>query len=324
MPVSEPAPLHAAIIEALGGGGAFLFRQLTEVLDLQDDLHDADDRTIADALWDLVWSGRVSNDTFAPIRTLVGRGGAHRTTRPAPRGRIHGRRIQPRVALQGPPTVSGRWFALPEAPADSTSLQLARTEPLLGRYGVVTRGSVMAEGTPGGFAGVYRVLRELEQTGACLRGYYIETLGAAQFAAPATVDRMRTHVNDDDAVTDAEALTLAATDPANPFGAALPWPTRAVESTHRPARKAGSLVVIHDGRLVLYLERGGKKALAFDEEPARLAAASASLASTVRARRVHRLSVETVDGRPITDSPLGEALREAGFERTPKGLRLDA
>ncbi len=318
-PTWEPAPLLDAIIEALGGGGAFLFRQLTELLPDEDD-----DRTIADALWELVWAGRVSNDTFAPMRTLVGRGGAHRTTRPTPRGRIHGRRVQPRVALQGPPTVSGRWFALPAPATDSTVLQLARTESLLGRYGVVTRGSVMAEGTPGGFAGVYRVLRELEQTGACLRGYYIDSLGAAQFAAPSTVDRMRTYVNDDDAVTDDEALTLAATDPANPFGAALPWPARTNDSKHRPARKAGSLVVMHDGRLVLYLERGGKKALMFDHDPARLAAAATSLASTVRARRVHRLSVETVDGDPITDSPLGEALREAGFERTPKGVRLDA
>ncbi len=314
----DPAALHTAIIEALGGGGAYLFRQLT------DSLEEDDDSTIADALWDLVWAGRISNDTFAPMRTLVGRGGAHRTTRPPPRARIHGRRVQPRVALKGPPTVSGRWFALPATPTDPTALQLARTQSLLGRYGVVTRGSVMAEGTPGGFAGVYRVLRELEQTGACLRGYYIDTLGAAQFAVPSTVDRMRTHVSDDDAVADVEALTLAATDPANPFGAALPWPARTTDSQHRPARKAGSLVVLHDGRLVLYLERGGKKALVFDHDPARLAASAASLAATVRARRVHRLTVETVDGEPITDTPLGHALRDAGFERTPKGVRLDA
>lgn len=133
---------------------------------------------------------------------------------------------------------------------------------------------------------------------------------------------MRTHVFDDDAVTDADAVTLAATDPANPFGAALSWPARDTDSKHRPARKAGSLVVMHDGRLVLYLERGGKKALVFDDS--RLAAAAESLASTVRARRVHRLSVESVDGESITDTPLGEALRAAGFERTPKGLRLDA
>ncbi|MCW2799696.1 MAG: ATP-dependent helicase [Aeromicrobium sp.] len=318
----EPEALHTAISTALDGGGAFLFRQLTDAIDADD----IDDRTVAQALWDLVWAGQVSNDTFAPIRTLVGRGGAHRTTRPAPRARIHGRRGPAlRVALQGPPTVSGRWFALNETVSDPTRLQLARTEALLGRYGVVTRGSVMAEQTPGGFAGTYRVLRELEQTGACLRGYYIDTLGAAQFASPATVDRIRTHTRDEDQPSTDPARTLAATDPANPFGAALPWPARTDESIkHRPARKAGSLVVMHDGHAVLYLERGGKKALVFDTDPVRLAAAAASLAQTVRSRRVNRLSVETADGQPVSTTALGEALREAGFERTPKGLRLDA
>ncbi|KQV75871.1 DEAD/DEAH box helicase [Aeromicrobium sp. Root344] len=318
----EADSLQATIADALDGGGAFLFRQLADTVGTDD--HGA----LADALWDLVWSGRVSNDTFAPVRTLVGRGGAHRTTRPTPRARIHGRRARaPRVALQGPPTVSGRWFALAETSSDPTSLQLARTESLVGRYGVVTRGSVMAEQTPGGFAGVYRVLRELEQTGAVLRGYYIETLGAAQFAAPATVDRMRGHVTDDDRPSDAAALTLAATDPANPFGAALPWPERSTDdegTRHRPARKAGSLVVIHDGRLVAYLERGGRKVLMFDDQPARLAAAAASLATTVRAKRISRLSIETADGQSVAGTPFGEALLEAGFERTIKGLRLDA
>ncbi|MCW2839756.1 MAG: ATP-dependent helicase [Aeromicrobium sp.] len=320
--------LHTAIVDALDGGGAFLFRQLVDALTAQDP-DNADHGDVAAALWELVWSGRISNDTFAPVRTLVGRGGAHRTTRPAPRARLHGRRVSrsPRVAQQGPPTVSGRWFSLAESETDSTARQLARAEALVGRYGVVTRGSVVAEQTPGGFAAVYRVLRELEQTGSVLRGYYVETLGAAQFGAPATVDRMRSHVTDDDRPTDTPALTLAATDPANPYGAALPWPDRAGddESTrHRPARKAGSLVVMHDGQLVLYLERGGKKALVFDDDPARLAAAAASLARTVRGRRISRLTIETAGGQPVSSSPLGEALIEAGFERTIKGVRLDA
>ncbi len=323
-PFKAPSPdsLHGQIAEALDGGGAFLFRQLVEALPIDDH---AD---VATALWDLVWSGRISNDTFAPVRTLVGRGGAHRTTRPAPRARLHGRRVRsPRVAAQGPPTVSGRWFTLAETANDPTSLQLARTEALVGRYGVVTRGSVMAEQTPGGFAAIYRVLRELEQSGSVLRGYYVETLGAAQFAASSTVDRMRTHVVDDERPSDAAAITLAATDPANPYGAALPWPPRAEDdeaSGHRPARKAGSLVVMHDGWLVVYLERGGKKAIVFDADPARLAAAAASLASTVRARRINRLTIETAGGQPVASSPLGEALLEAGFERTIKGVRLDA
>ncbi len=318
----EPNSLQSTILEALDGGGAFLFRQLAGAVGTDDH------SDLASALWDLVWSGQVSNDTFAPVRTLVGRGGAHRTARAAPRARIHGRRVRsPRVALQGPPTVSGRWFALSETASNPTSIQLARTESLVGRYGVVTRGSVMAEQTPGGFAAIYRVLRELEQTGSVLRGYYIETLGAAQFAAPSTIDRLRGHVSDDDRPTDSPGVTLAATDPANPYGAALPWPDREAgddSSRHRPARKAGSLVVIHDGRLVLYLERGGKKALVFDHDPIRLSAAALSLASIVHARRIHRLSIETANGQPVGSTPFGEALREAGFERVLKGLRLDA
>jgi ATP-dependent Lhr-like helicase len=323
----DPDSLHATIAQALDGGGAFLFRQLIDVLSAQgpDTVDHAD---VASTLWDLVWAGRISNDTFAPVRTLVGRGGAHRTQRPAPRARLHGRRVRsPRTALQGPPTVSGRWFSLAESADDPTSLQLARTESLVGRYGVVTRGSVMAEQTPGGFAAIYRVLRELEQSGSVLRGYYIETLGAAQFGAPATVDRMRAFVLEDDRPTDAAAVTLAATDPANPYGAALPWPDRVVDdggTRHRPARKAGSLVVMHDGHLVLYLERGGKKALVFDDDPGRLAASARSLATLVRARRMTRLTIETADGRPIGASPLGDALLEAGFEQTIKGVRLDA
>jgi ATP-dependent Lhr-like helicase len=326
-PPPDAGSLPASIADALDGGGAFLFRQLVETL-AADDPDRADHAAVAAALWDLVWSGRVSNDTFAPVRTLVGRGGAHRTTRPAPRARLPGRRVRsPRVASQGPPTVSGRWFTLSETAGDSTSLQLARTEALVGRYGVVTRGSVMAEQTPGGFSAVYRVLRELEQTGAVLRGYYVETLGAAQFGAPATVDRMRAYVLDDERASDDPALTLAATDPANPYGAALPWPERPADdegTKHRPARKAGSIVVLHDGRLVLYLERGGKKALVFDDDPARLAAAARSLVTTVRARRISRLTIETAGGQPVAASLVGEALLEAGFERSIKGVRLDA
>ncbi|KAA1373617.1 ATP-dependent helicase [Aeromicrobium fastidiosum] len=329
----DPDALPATIAAALDGGGAYLFRQLIDTLTAQQPEGvgvgtGVDQAEVAAALWSLVWSGHISNDTFAPVRTLVGRGGAHRTTRPAPRARLHGRRVRsPRVALQGPPTVGGRWFSLAETADDPTSQQLARTESLVGRYGVVTRGSVMAEQTPGGFAAIYRVLRELEQSGSVLRGYYIETLGAAQFGAPATVDRMRAFVLDDERPTDATAVTLAATDPANPYGAALAWPERPVDDAgtrHRPARKAGSLVVMHDGHLVLYLERGGKKALVFDDDPARLTAAARSLVSLVRARRMSRLTIETVDARPVASSALGEALIEAGFEQTVKGLRLDA
>jgi ATP-dependent Lhr-like helicase len=322
--VPEPDAIGQAVLDALDGGGAFLFRQLTAAVE------ESDDSLVAEALWQLVWSGRVAGDTFAPLRAILGGRGAHRSSSRSPRARLRsgrGRAPSPRLAQQGPPTVSGRWFRLDRAETEPTKLQLARTEALLSRYGIVTRGSVVAEQTPGGFAAVYRVLRELEQTGACLRGYYVDTLGAAQFASPATVDRLRSHQRDDDPPVEVEAIVLAATDPANPFGAALPWPdvVDADESSrHRPARKAGSLAVLHDGHAVLYLERGGRKVLVFDDDPRRLAPAATALAALVRAGRVPRLTVETAGGRSVGSTALGEALREAGFVPHPKGLRLDA
>jgi ATP-dependent Lhr-like helicase len=188
---------------------------------------------------------------------------------------------------------------------------------------VVTRGAVAAEQTPGGFAAMYRVLRELEQTGACLRGYYIDGLGAAQFAAPASVDRLRSHLRDPDTrASDAPAIVLAATDPANPYGAALAWPARP-DSAHRPARKAGAVVVIHDGRLVLYLERGGRKALSFDRDPVRLAAAASAVARAVRRGAFRRITIESVDGVQVSRTAWDEPLRAAGFQSHPKGLRID-
>jgi ATP-dependent Lhr-like helicase len=322
---AEPDELGAAILQTLHGGGAFLFRQIC------DALHEPDHTLVADALWQLVWAGRVAGDTFAPVRAMLSNRGAHTTSARSPRARLRSGRVRTpslRSGQLGPPTVTGRWFELEAVESDPTKLQLARTEALLARYGVVTRGSVMAEQTPGGFAATYRVLRELEQAGACLRGYFVDTLGGAQFASPTTVDRLRTLQRDDDSEAPAvPAMVLAATDPANPFGAALPWPEVVDpdgESRHRPARKAGALVVIHDGCAVLYLERGGRTVLILSDNPARLAPAAAALAALVQDGRVPRLSVETVAGRPVGSTALGDALRAAGFREHPKGLRLDA
>ncbi len=315
-PRTEAADTPAErLVDILGDSGAWLFVELTARVD------DTDREVLVDTIWDLVWSGRVSNDTFAPVRSLVAGGGAHRTKRQAPRARVSGGRMRaPRAVV--PPIASGRWFALaPEG--ESAAEHIARAETLLNRYGVVTRGSVQAEQTPGGFAATYRVLREMEQNGSALRGYFVDSLGAAQFAAPGVVDRLRSHVRDQDEPADSPAVTLAATDPANPFGAALPWPDRGTEG-HRPARKAGSLVVIHDGHPVLYLERGGKSALTFTGQTQSLAAAAESLVATVRRGRLGRLTVQTADGAPIATTDLGEALAAAGFEAHLKGLRLDA
>jgi ATP-dependent Lhr-like helicase len=190
----------------------------------------------------------------------------------------------------------------------------------------------------GGFGALYPVLRALEDAGQCRRGYFVEGLGAAQFALPGAVDRMRAMADRarDTAVADPwdigsvsarqgpRVTVLAAADPANAYGAALPWPDRPGESPggHRPGRKAGALVVLADGELVLYVERGGKTLLSWTSEPALLEPASAALAGAVRAGALGRLTVERADGGDVYDSPLANALESAGFRATPRGLRL--
>jgi ATP-dependent Lhr-like helicase len=193
---------------------------------------------------------------------------------------------------------------------------------------------------PGGFAAVYPVLRALEETGRCRRGYFVEGLGAAQFALPGAVDRMRAlrdpagpsarpSAGPDgsaDAMSSRRALVLSAADPANAYGAALPWPPRPDEAAggHKPGRKAGALVVLMDGLLVLYVERGGRTLLSWSDEPDILGPAAAALARAVREGALGRLTVERADGTGVYDSPLAQALRDAGFHPTPRGLRLRA
>jgi ATP-dependent Lhr-like helicase len=201
---------------------------------------------------------------------------------------------------------------------------------MLERYGVVTREAVLAEGVEGGFAGVYGVLKAMEESGSVRRGYFVAGLGAAQFALPGAVDRLRSERHeavDDDLRPPAPPVVLAATDPANPYGAALPWPeppvTAAGETSgHRAGRKAGALVCLVDGALVLYIERGGKTVLAFSDDPAVLAAAASSVAAVVRRGGTDRLAIESANGAFVLGTPLGEALAAAGFSETPRGLRL--
>ena len=254
---------------------------------------------------------------------------ARRHARPAPGcGAGRGRASSPRIAQQGPPTVSGRWFRLDDAETDPTKLQLARTEALLARYGVVTRGSVVAEQTPGGFAATYRVLRELEQTGACLRGYYIDTLGAAQFASPATVDRLRSHQRDDD-TTPPTSRRSCSRQPTRPTRSVRrsPGPTSSTPTsrpaTGRPARPGRSPSSTTATPCCTSSAAGARSScsttIRVDSTPA-----AAALAALVRTGRVPRLTVETAGGRSVGSTALGDALREAGFVPHPKGLRLDA
>ncbi|WP_457100422.1 ATP-dependent helicase [Microbacterium sp. P5_E9] len=310
--------LEAQLLASLALGGAYFAGQLRQLTGAENE------QSVIDALWALTWSGRVTNDTFAPVRTLIGGGSqAHRTTRRAPRARLYRGAAVRTVAASVPPrptAVGGRWSLLPTPEPDPTLHATAAASLLLDRYGVVTRGSVQSEGLPGGFAQAYRVLAGFEEAGHCRRGYVIEKLGAAQFAASTTVDRLRGFAGVPDPAP-LTAVTLAATDPANPYGAALAWP--ALEGVgHRPGRKAGGLVVLVDGALVLYLERGGKSALAFDDDAQRVAAAARDLAATARARRLDTLTIEQVNGAFVYGTEVGRALRDAGFVESTRGLTL--
>ncbi|MET8046619.1 ATP-dependent helicase [Streptosporangium sp. NPDC005286] len=330
-------PVHGAVLEVLGGGGALFFRELASRAGVLLAGSVPDDRALSAAVWDLVWSGRITGDTLAPLRATLGTGRpAHR---PAPTRRR--RAVLP--SRSGPPTVGGRWWTLPAPAEDATQRAHAQAEVLLERYGVVTRGAVTAERLPGGFAAVYQVLRAFEESGRCRRGYFVEGLGGAQFALPGAVDRMRAMSVSLTAPPSAapvpdpwssrkpegagesgrRAVVLAATDPANPYGAALPWPAHPGEVSHKPGRKAGSLVVLVDGHLILYVERGGKTLLSFSGDD-RLRPAVDALVLAVRDGALGKLTVERADGTAINDSPLAAALESAGFHPTPRGLRLRA
>ncbi len=345
----ELGDLHRGILAALASGGAYFFRSLS------DAVGSTDDTALTSALWDLVWSGRVTGDSLAPLRArLAGGRTAHRTSRAGPRttryagrpGRGPGRPGRPNLpSRSGPPTTAGRWSLLPDVETDPTVRAAAVAETLLDRHGVLTRGAVVAERTPGGFAATYRVLSAFEDAGRVRRGYFVEGLGAAQFATGGAVDRLRAGstplgptAGD---VEPGRTLVLAAADPANPYGAALPWPQRptveaapdaaadaaATSATgHKAARKAGALVVMTGGALVLYVERGGKSLLSFTDDPAALAAAADALALSVRDGALGRLTVERADGAGLlgSDHPLAAALEHAGFHATPRGLRLRA
>ena len=345
-------PVHQAVLDALDGGGALFFRAIADRVfaSLPADAARSTDREVASAIWDLVWAW-LTNDTLAPLRTVLGSG---RPVAPAadgsgtsparaygrPGGGLsrrpgYGRAVLP--SRSGPPTVSGRWSALPPAESDPTRRRHAQARALLERHGILIRGAAAAEHVSGGFGALYPVLRALEEAGQCRRGYFVEGLGAAQFALPGAVDRMRAMA--DTARASAVAadswatppgqparrmIVLSAADPANAYGAALPWPERPEDSAtgHKPGRKAGALVVLCDGELVLYVERGGKTLLSWTSEPELLEPASAELAAAVRAGALGRLTVERADGAGVYDSPLARALESAGFRPTPKGLRL--
>lgn len=339
----EPHPLelsglHRSVLDALSGGYGLFFRQIAD--QVRAHTHpEATDPQLADAVWDLAWSGRLTNDTLAPLRALLGSGRtagatAHRARRTVPRGRYGSLTAAARTASRsGPPTVAGRWSLLPAREPDPTVRAHALARTLLDRYGVVTRGAVAAEGIEGGFSAVYRVLSVFEDNGQARRGYVVEGLGAAQFAMDGAVDRLRATASAGERAeggAPGRAVVLAAADPASAYGAALPWPEPPEGSQHKAGRKAGSLVVLVDGALSLYMERGGKTLLAWPGAPGepvgpedpRLAAATGALAAAASSGALGTVTVERINGTAALTSPLGPLLETAGFHATPKGLRL--
>lgn len=368
-------------------GGLFFSQIQTQLAALATSLGNTPPsaQEISTALWNLVWAGLVTGDTFAPVRALISGGAsAHKVAAPAPRARSVGMRRgasrlsasrlgvgvgrAPAVSAQVAPIDGGRWARIEAEPLDATVAAAARAELLMDRYGVLTRGAVAVEDTPGGFAGVYRVLSAAEEKGLARRGYFIEGLGAAQFSTSATVDRLR--AADDttgadeghDAAPGASAYTpvrrkrysvtlLAATDPANPYGAALPWPTpvpwdsNRTPIKHKPGRKAGAVVILVDGELTLYLERGGKTLLPFTDQTDRVEVSAPLIGQLVRAGVADKIVIETAGGVDVLSSPgplppapdqpdaaaesgehpvltLRRALLAAGFYATPRGLRM--
>ena len=297
--------IHERLRAHLGTHGASFWPELFRASE------EADERAVLSALWDLVWAGEVTNDTLAPLRAFLGRG--------SKRSRGSGRPRPGALRRAGPPAAAGRWSLVAPLldPAPSpTETAHARAMQLLDRHGVLTREAVLAEGAPGGYAGVYGVLRALEESGKVRRGYFVDGLGAAQFAAPGAVERLR-ELREPDR-TESIVLSLAAADPAQPYGAALAWP----ESAGRPARTAGAYVVLADGALAAYLERGGRTLVTFDD------AANSdwpdALAALVKDGRVRRIELSRIDGEPATSSPHADRLRTAGFVDGYRGLSLRA
>ena len=380
LPLDSFGPLHRAILAELAGENALFFRGLMSRLDEQA-LEDTTSDRVLDALWELLWAGHLTNDTLTPLRALLGAGKtAHRAKRPTPRGRYASLRLSAPLpgAEQALTTVqaaraAGRWSrvrrlgptatATPSqpkptpaassgllSPAQLAQLAQIQAEVLLDRYGLVTRGSVGAErggvGALGNFSAAYRVLSAFEEVGRVRRGYFVDGLGAAQFAADGVVDRLRTEPSGFGGRKDAPAtVVLAATDPANAYGASVDWPHRQPSGSgtsddsaklgHRPGRKAGALVVLHDGQLAWYVERGGRTVLTFHQDPEILEISARALAESVRAGRVGALTIAAVDGVPVLSSerssvgaagrdvaPGPAALVKAGFSLMPQGLRM--
>ncbi|MXV99001.1 MAG: DEAD/DEAH box helicase [Acidimicrobiaceae bacterium] len=314
--------VHDALRDRLRDGGASFWPDLVAAAQTASLPYDTE--TVLAALWDLVWAGEVTNDSLAPLRARIAghrSGGSRR--QPSRAGRTSSRAGRSRrgrlrlggLSATGPPSAAGRWSLveplLSPQPAPTESA-LARAHQLLDRYGVVTRETALGEGQEGGFAGVYPVLKALEERGEARRGYFVAGLGAAQFALPGAVDRLRGTRTPE---PDAPPVVLAATDPAQPYGAALAWP----DSPGRPARTAGAHVVLADGLPLVVLERGGRSLTTFEGAESNDAWIEAII-GLVKDGRLRKLEIGKVDGTAVRETPWAARLEAAGFTSAYKGM----
>lgn len=295
--------VQRALLEHLGARGASFFVALQAVCP------GATAEEVLAALWDLVWAGLVTNDTFQPLRSL---------------GPIRGRTPRQRARAIAK-AAGGRWSLVKEliiGDPSPTERAHARAVKLLERHGIVSREVTTLEPVAGGFTATYRVLREMEEAGKVRRGYFVEGLGGAQFAFAGAVDRLRAVRVDPD---EKSVVLLSAVDPANPFGWLLPWPVREQSDKGNPRRVPGAVVVLVDGEAVLYLPPRAKNMITFpaaDDRDTLMAAASV-LEQVARKKRGRTLRIETIDGDAIAHSKLSEVMVEASFREIYRGLELE-
>jgi len=313
--------LHDALRQVLREEGASFWGQLRRAG------RGAHDQEVLAALWDLVWAGEVTNDSLAPLRAVVA--GA-RVKSASGVSSPRSRRGRPgRLSRIGPPAGQGRWSLvapLLEPAPSGTEAAHAQALQLVERYGVLTREGALAEGIAGGFANVYGVLKVLEERGQVRRGYFVDGLGAAQFALPGAVDRLRALREADDVRPGdhgPDAVVLASTDPAQPYGAALAWP----DTDGRPARSAGSVVVARGGRALVWFDRRGHHLVTFPDALADPSWAEA-LVMTVKDGRSRAVEVRKVNGETLGSAsiPAGlfDVLRSAGFVEGYRGFTYRA
>lgn len=287
--------VHDSIRTFLSRRGASFFRDIHRAAgteSMEDTL---------DAMWDLVWSGEVTNDTLAPLRAF----GMGKKAR-------RGRRARPRLPSALPPSSSGRWSLVADLctpPASDAEWAAAWAELLLERHGILTRAGARGENVAGGLNTLYPVLDHLEETGRIRRGYFVEGLGGMQFALPGAVDRLRS------VEPGRGPVILAAADPANPYGTLLPWPEPA---EGRVSRSAGAYVALHGGDPLLFLERGGKRALLLTDDR-QLHEPAAGALSEIGLKNP-RLIIESIDGEPAGEHPLAPSLLDRGFAIGLRGL----